>query len=416
MGRTMLTNNVSTEATIKESRAAKEQLVNTRSNQNGRSTVLETPAQMFVQGQRTVFQFALTVEQFDDVMPEEVEIDVISDHNRRFTPKHSEGIEDYLRLTDEWVLGPITICAATEWVQFEPFDGQDRDLVPAVGLLRILQGSRAHLKILDGQHRRWAIRNYRTKPADSADERERQTRFEKSQLPVALYVERDPTRISQMFADMAQQRNMDAITKALFNVRDPFTPAAAEVMAESHWIGPFIEMNQPNVKRSSDKLLAFNQLVDNLKTLKYGYYRWPKRIPFDSEIEEYDKIVEDGLRWTDEFLLDARFEYAQLSDDGYELGFLLSMRPESLAYGATMLRIMAGSWHEWSIKFPSRNHDALAKFIDGLDCQPRATSGFWVDTGVLAPGKASLTAKIADVRNTVNELVRCASTDVGPLR
>ena len=133
-----------------------------------------------------------------------------------------------------------------------------------------------------------------------------------------------------MFADMAQQRNMDAITKALFNVRDPFTPAAARVMAESEWIEPFIEMNQPNVMRSSDKLLAFNQLVDNLKTLRYGYYRWPKRIPFDSESEEFEQIVEDGLRWTDEFLLDARVEYAQLSEDGHEPGFLPPMRTKSL--------------------------------------------------------------------------------------
>ena len=393
-----------------------EPLVNTHSNQNGRYPVLETPAQMFVQGQRTVYQFALSVEQFDDVMPEKVEVDVIGDHNRRFTPKHSEGIEEYLRLTDEWVLGTVTISAAEEWVQFEPFAGQDPNRVPIMGILRVISGGRAHLKILDGQHRRWAIRNYRTTPVDTSDERGRQTRFELSQMPVALYVEHDPARIRQMFADMAQQRNMDAITKALFNVRDPFTPAAAPVMAESEWIEPFIEMNQPNVKRSSDKLLAFNQLVDNLKTLRYGYYRWPKRIPFDSESEEFEQIVEDGLRWTDEFLLDARVEYAQLSDDGQEPGFLPSMRPKSLAYGATMLRIMAAAQHDWSIQNPSSNHDALTNFISGLDCRPRATSGFWVATGVLSPGKASLTARIADVRNTVSELVRCASAGVRTIR
>ena len=379
------------------------------SNYGGQIAILETPAQKFVQGERIVYQFALSAEQFDDVMPEKVEVDVIGDHNRRFTPKHAQGIEEYLRLTDEWVLGPVTISTAERWVQFEPYTGQDPNEMPIMGNLRIVRGSRAHLKILDGQHRRWAIRNFRTMPIAAAEERMRQVRFERSQMPVALYVEQDPTRIRQMFSDMAQQRNMDAITKALFNTRDPFTPAAAQVMAESAWIEPFVEMNQPNVKRSSDKLLAFNQLVDNLKALKYGYYRWPKRIPFDSESEEFEKIVEDGLRWTDEFLLDARVEYAELSDDGYEPGYLPSVRPKSLAYSATMLRIMAATWHDWSSQHPHNNHDALANFIDSLNCQPRATSGFWVETGVLAPGKASLTARIADVRNTVSELVRCAS-------
>ena len=117
----------------------------------------------------------------------------------------------------------------------------------------MLPGSRAHLKILNGQHRRWAIRNYRTKPIESNEEQERQIRFEQSQMPVALYIERDPTRIRQMFADMAQQRNMDSITKALFNARDPFTQAAARVMEESSWLHPFVEMNQSTVSRSSDK-------------------------------------------------------------------------------------------------------------------------------------------------------------------
>ena len=349
------------------------------------SPILEAPAQKFMQGERIVYQFALSAEQFDDLMPEKVEIDVISDHNRRFTPKHAEGIEEYLRLTDDWVLGPVTICAAEDWVRFTPYPGQDSDALPSIGLLTIHAGSRAYLKILDGQHRRWAIRNFRTKPASSSGEQERLAQFERSQMPIALYVERDPTRIRQMFADMAQQRNMDAITKALFNARDPFTQAAAEVMSESHWIEPFIEMNQPNVKRSSDKLLAFNQLVDNFKTLKYGYYRWPKRTPFDSESAEYSQVVEDGLKWSDEFLLDARNEYAQLSDEGYEPGFLPAMRPKSLAYGATMLRIMAASWHDWSAQFPNSDHDMLARFIDGLDCRPRARSGFWVETGVLTP-------------------------------
>ena len=85
--------------------------------------ILEISAQKFIQGKRVVYQFAITVEQFDDIMPEKVEVDVIGDHNRRFTPKHAETIEDYLRTIDEWVLGPITICASAEWIQFKPYHG-----------------------------------------------------------------------------------------------------------------------------------------------------------------------------------------------------------------------------------------------------------------------------------------------------
>ena len=43
-------------------------------------------------------------------------------------------------------------------------------------------------------------------------------------------------------------------------------------MEGSKWIKNYVEMNRSTTARTSDKLLTFNQLATNLKTLAYGYF------------------------------------------------------------------------------------------------------------------------------------------------
>ena len=187
--------------------------------------VLEASAYRFKQGRRIVYYTALTVAQFDDALPEEIDTDIIKD-NRRFILSHAKSIEDYLRTTDAWVLGPVTLSIAPQYVEFKPYPGQTKNDSPIVGRLCVTTGSRSFLKILDGQHRRKAIKDYRKSQLLDSEEIERRKQFESSQMPIALYEEKDNNGIKQMFADMAKQRNIDAITKSRFDRRDPFNRAA----------------------------------------------------------------------------------------------------------------------------------------------------------------------------------------------
>ena len=370
--------------------------------------VLEAPAHRLQQGGRTVYYMALPIAQFDDALPDEIDTQLIKDNNRRFIPNHASNIEDYLKNTDAWVLGPVTLSIDPEYVEFKPYSGQSKDSSPILGMLRVKLGGRSRLKMLDGQHRRRAIKDYRRSELLTDSEIERRNRFESCQMPVALYEEEDPRRLKQMFADMAQQRNMDAITKARFDRRDPFNEAADKVMLHSEWIAPYVEMHRPTIARTSDKLIAFNQLATNLKTLEFGYSGRASRIRLQEAANAMQGIIEKGLKWTDDFLPMAREEYLNLLSSDIDPDYVSEERPKTLAYNGTMLRILAGVYYEWHQQFPTIGTDVLASFISTMNFQPKAKHGLLVETRILALGTVTLVARRQEVAEAIRQIVRGA--------
>ena len=370
--------------------------------------VLEASAHRLMQGGRTVYYFALSVEQFDDALPEEVDAKVIRESQRRFIPTHARAIEDYLSATDQWVLGPITLCIDPRFVKFKPYEGQPRDASPIVGELKIIQGGRPFLKILDGQHRRWAIRNYRTSASIGDVFEKRRQHFEQCQMPVALYEEANTAGIRQMFADMAQQRKMDPVTTARFDMRDPFNQAADQLRECSDWIGSYVEMNASSVPRSSEKLVAFNQLAVNLKTLMYGYYGRASRNRSQEAALDIESIVEIGREWTDVFLPAAREEYLDLMGGEIDSDYIPSRRPHTLAYNGTMLRILAGCYYEWTYQYPDLGTGVLSQFINEIDLNPKQHAGLLVESGVLDLKGVTLIARRQEVVDAIRTIVRGA--------
>ena len=370
--------------------------------------VLEAPAHRLHQGGRTVYYMALTIAQFDDALPNEVDRDMIRDTNRRFNQNHADSIEEYLQKTDAWVLGPVTLSIAPDYVEFEPYPGQLNDSSPVLGLLRVVSGGGSFLKMLDGQHRRSAIRDYRRSQSLSNSEIERRNRFEDCQMPVALYEEKDLTRIRQMFADMSRQRNMDAITKALFDTRDPFNRAADQIKLRSSWLGPYVEMHRSTIARSNDKFISFNQLATNLKTLEFGYFGRASKDRLQEADNNIEDIIEKGLEWTDDFLPMAREEYLNLFNSDIDQEDVPKERSKTYAYNGTMLRILAGAYYEWHQRFPTMGADILASFVSDMDLQPKAKDGPLVDAGVLVLGQTTLTARRQEVTTAIGAIVQGA--------
>lgn len=372
------------------------------------TAVLETPAHRLTQGGRTVYYFGLSIAQFDDALPEEVDAKVIRESQRRFVPSHAKGIEDYLSKTDKWVLGPVTLCINPSYVEFQPYPGQPRDATPVLGLLKVIQGGRPFLKILDGQHRRWAIRHYRTAAPIDATGEARLAQFEQCEMPVALYEESDTTSIRQMFADMAQQRKMDAVTTSRFDMRDPFNRAADLLKESSDWIDPYVEMNTSTVARTSTKLVAFNQLAVNLKTLHYGYYGRASRIRSEEASLDVDGIAERGRQWTDDFLPSAREEYLELLSPDIDPDYIPSRRPHTLAYNGTMLRILAGCHYEWQVQHPQLDTGFLADFVSEINLDPDQQEGLLVDVGVINFQRTGLVARRQEVQSAIKAIVQGA--------
>ena len=375
-----------------------------------RSFVLEAPAHKMTQAGRTVYYLSLRMAQFDDALPEEVDQRIIT-HNRRFKPTHAKAIEEYLGTVDRWVLGPVTLSVDPAHIEFTPYEGQDGTDVPLVGELRVKEGARTSLKILDGQHRRRAIRDYRKTDPEDGHTAGRE-RFDQSQMPVALYEEADPNAIRQMFADMAQQRGMDGITRARFDMRDPFNRASEEVMEQSSWLKPYVEMNSSSVARTSEKLVSFNQLSTNLKTLEYGYYGRASRARAQEANNDLSRIIDQGLEWTDDFLPSARQEYLDLLSEDVDPNFLPANRPSTLAYSGTMLRILAGACFQWRQSNFNRPLKDLADYIETMDFRPKTDRGVLAESGVVQT--ATLVARRQEVTAAIAMIVEAAArTETG---
>lgn len=370
--------------------------------------LIKTHAQRLSQGGRTVYYLSLRMSQFDDILPSEVDPGVIT-VNRRFVPSHAKAIEQYLRSTDDWVLGPVTLSVDPDYIRFTPFPGQDECLPQLTGELEILEGGQSELRILDGQHRRRAIKEFRASIPLDKDEARRRNQLNQSQMPVALYMETDVDEIRQMFVDLARQRRMDAVTTARFDARDPFNRAADDVREQSDWLKQYVEMDRSTVPRSSSKILAFNQLVVNLKTLRYGYAGRASKQRLSEAQHDYDSIVKMGLNWVDDFLPASREEYLALIGQEIDDDYVPVQKTRTLAYNATIIRIIAACHYQWTRQYSSRSLDDLATFIKVMDLRPSMQSGPLVESGVMTPGLATPNSRRQLVQRAIQSVVDGAS-------
>ncbi len=374
---------------------------------------IREPAQRLAQGGRSVYYFSLPMGDFDDALPTDVDSKIIT-HNRRFNHNHARAIQDYLGRVDSWVLGPITLSLDPAMIEFELWEEDDGTGAPVIGELRIQKGRAQSLKILDGQHRRRAIRDFRKAAIDGEDQ-DRLERFDACHMPVALYAEADEVAMRQMFADMAQQRKMDAVTTARFDMRNPFNRAAEEVMAQSSWLSPFVDMNLSTLSRTSNKLMPFNQLATNIKTLQYGYYgRASQERERQAELE-LPRIIDEGIEWVDDFLPAAREEYVELLSDDLEPDHISGRRSQTVAYNGTMLRIIAGCHFEWRQEHAGTRTDALAQHIHALDLRSKGNQGILVESGVLDLRKVTLVARRQEVKEAIRLIVAGADSQTAPM-
>ncbi|MCY4618226.1 MAG: DGQHR domain-containing protein [Chloroflexi bacterium] len=361
------------------------------------------------QGGRDVFHTVLRMHQFDQAVPDGVSEEVSREHQRRFMPSHAKAILDYIRRNDEWLLGPITLSIPSSFVTFDPYpvegESQAETDFPQLGELRLLEGAHSALRMIDGQHRRRAIRDF----LRSTDvEETRLHDFAGSQMPVAIYVEDDITAIRQMFSDLAQQRKMDPVTTAKFNTRDPYNRAAMEIVEKSSWIGPFVDQDNSRVRFESEKLLALNQLADCLRTLQHGYGGRVSRTRLIAADAAYDKLLEQGIEWTDHNLPAARREIELLSSGGKLPDQLSEMRHGSLALNYTTIRLFAGCQSEWIRRWPGEKMERLTNFLRELNLLHGEVSSVLVDSGVIEPGGTGIIPRVQIMKPAIQRIVEAA--------
>ena len=367
---------------------------------------LAAPAQRFTQGGRCVYSFILDLPALDRLLPDRVDERVARAEgaNRPLTLSHARKIQEYLEQQERWLLGTILLGIAPEAVEFQPWQDDDRPVV--AGELRIL--STDDVKIFDGQHRRRAIKDALASLNENRQRSDRLAALQNASVPVMLYAESSIDALRQMFADAAQTKPIERNVGARFDWRNAFNRAAEQLPEISDFFQGRVEMERASVARSSPNIIAINQLVETLKTIELGIKGRRVSKELNSKyLEQVDELVDRCWAWSDEFMPAAREEYDNLLAGEIDNSEIPEMRKHTMAFNATVLRILAGCYHEW-VK-DGADWKPLADYIRAASLKPGAGAGaLLVDAGAVIPGGITPIGRLSTVADAVAYITRQA--------
>ncbi len=366
-----------------------------------------TPAHRFRQGGRDVYAFTLDIETLDKLLPDRVEDRMVRDANRPLTPSHARDIQQYLEKRGDWLLGTLLLGISPDAVEFRSYMDEANEY-SAVGELRVHISDASTMKMFDGQHRRRAIKDVLAELSPNPSRSAKLAALKKESLPIMLYAESDIDALRQMFADAARTRTIERNTVTRFDQRDAFNLAAMEIAKESELFAGRVEMERSSVPRTSHNIIAINQLAMTLKTLEVGYSGRVSRDLNQGYMQELDSLIERCWIWADDFMPAARKEYNDLMSGEIDNSDIPKERATTMAYNATVVRIIAGCYHEWSEI--SEDLDALSEFLWNASLKPGVIRGsLLVQAGLVAPGGISPIAATRTVRRAIDYIVKKAN-------
>ena len=226
-----------------------------------------------------------------------------------------------------------------------------------------------------------------------------------------LYAESSIDALRQMFADAAQTKTIETNVVARFDWREAFNRAAEQLGEISEFLGGRIERERPTVARSSPNIIAINQLATTLKVAEVGIKGRVSQELNNQYLTSVDELVDRCWAWSDEFMPAAREEYDNLLSGDLDNFEIPEMRTRTMAFNATVIRILAGCYHEW-LK-DNADWKPLADFIRSASLDPGAVNGtLLVEAGVVLPGGITPIGRQAQMVTAVDYIVRQARAAV----
>ena len=308
---------------------------------------LRLPAHRFRQGGRDVYACVLDLPALNSQLPDRVDDRVVRDANRQLTPSHARKIQSYLADRSDWVLGALMLGVSEEALDFSPYtEGAGTPM--QIGELLIRSDSTATMKMFDGQHRRRAIKDVLRELELDMRRASTLSALQGCSLPLMLYVEDDMEALRQMFADASKTKTIERNTVARFDLRDAFNLAALWLEENSNLFVGRVEMERASVPRSSECIVAINQLSATLKSIEVGYSGRVSKEANDRYMLNLDDLYEECWTWADDFMPAAREEYERLMAGDIDNSEIPEGRNTSLSYNATVIRLFAGCYYEWN--------------------------------------------------------------------
>ena len=362
-----------------------------------------TVAHRIVQGGRDVYTFTLDIETLDRVLPERVDDDLVREANRPLSTPHAKKIQEYLLKRDSWILGTMLLGVNPDSVEFAPFktrDGEDA----SVGTLTLRDTGSNSIKMFDGQHRRRAIQDLLRELNQTQRQRPRLNTLAKSSLPVMLYCEGSLDALRQMFADAAQTRRIEQNALARFDLSLAFNRAALWVAENSALFDGRVEFEKPSVSRTNEHIIAINQLAATLRCMKVGNSGRISNLRNQELMDNLDDLYEECLIWADDFMPAAREEYEALIGGEIDSEDIPNYRQETMAFNATVIRILAGTYFEWTRA--GKNWGDLAAFMRGASLGVgKKGPSILQEAGIVAPGGTSPLAARPQVESGIRYIL-----------
>lgn len=396
---------------------------------SGYGTHDEYFATRFRQGGRTVYAVDLSVPQLVASLPQP-DPNHPQEGNRRINPSHARGFAEYIQERPEWVCPSLLLRAPDGEFEFRPLKeigGSE------LGVLSVPRLARNALQILDGQHRilgfhlAWksvsdAIQNSRealtlakrTGPSEHVKEVERRLkrklqlreRLSADRVAIDIVIVDDPEAYKQVFVDIAD--NAKGVTRTLsarFD-RRKVVHRALPLVVEHPLLKGRVEEESDRLSGNNPNLLTAKHVADIIRTVQVGAARRvSKRL--EDELEER-RVAENAERFLD--VAEDAFPDLTAIEDGQMSPS--ELRGESLLGSATMLRVLAGVYHELVIadKEPAdRMTDGeVTKFFAKLAphlVAPVSEDGAWRATGVFMDSGMAPQASQGDVRKLVTTII-----------
>ena len=381
-------------------------------------------ASRYTQGSRTVYDLELPLEAIPQVLPTP-DPDRPTLGNRKVKAAHARSFGDYVRQHEDWV-APSLLMRAPEMFTFETIKILGK---VSWGVLGVPRSRRRDVRIIDGQHRIlglfYALEDMardldkaredlaRAQRDDDMDlvaheaarvkklELERD-RFTHEFLGVQIHIETDQAAFEQMFYDVAE--NALGITQAVkvrFDSRKVMNRTLDGAMRHA-LLRERVDLEEDRISGSNPNLLGARHVADIVRSVNIGVLGRVSR----RQEEELDEgaLVQRSNEFFD-ILLEAFPDLAAVAD-----ATLMpeQLRKSSLLGSSSMLRVLAGVYHElWNKGYDDEEVVDLFRKLAPHMGAPLAKDNPWVadiKSGVFTAGSSAPTSRRQDLRSLTEEM------------
>lgn len=377
-------------------------------------------ASRYRQGGRQVYAVDLSLSQIAALLPAP-DPENPTEGNRRIRPSHASAFGAYVREHPDWV-SPALVLRGPDIFKFEVTESIAGT---EFGVLSFPRLARTDLRILDGQHRILGIHLAIQNIADELDKQrslvagakrngqepavidqlqekiaqleEQRERLSKERISLQVFVEDDSVAYKQMFFDIADNAlGITSSVRARFDNRKIVNRCVEDVVRHTLLTGR-VDLEQDRLGRTNPNLVGAKHVAEIIRTIAVGIGgRIGKRL--EDELRE-DALVEATNEFLD-VMVEAFPVLERVAEGELEPE---ELRKTSLLGSTTMLRVLAGVYHDLTTDDGWQPEDVM-EFFSQLNphmAAPLADESPWVTQiaeDIFAPGATAPTARRQDLK------------------